>query len=115
MTEQLQLSSVLFVKLFQVQDKLEARDMTKTDIFVLHQTTAQLFVSRTSCLKCQNNISSPKNRIKQKIIQCHKKLLCTVLSCVVLFCLVLFCLVLTVFQTKRIQKCQYELTHAEKL
>jgi len=25
--------------------------MTKTDIFVPHQTTAQLFVPRTSCLK----------------------------------------------------------------
>jgi len=50
----------------QVHDKLEARDRTKTDIFFPHQTTAQLFVSRTSWLKYQNNISSPKNHIKQK-------------------------------------------------
>jgi len=40
--------------------------MTKTYIFVPHQTTSQLFVSRTSCLKYQNNISSLKNHIKQK-------------------------------------------------
>jgi len=102
MTEQFQLSRVWFVKLFQVQDKLEARDRTKTDIFVLNQTTAQLFVSRTNCLKYQNSISSPKNRIKQKKkIQCYKNLSCAVMSCVVLFCLVLFCSVLTVLQTKR--------------
>jgi len=71
-------------------DKFEARDMTKTDIFVSHQTTTQLFVSRTSCLKYQNNISFGKNRIK-KIIQCDKNLSCTVLSCVVLFCLSTYC------------------------
>jgi len=41
-------------------------DRTKTDFFVPHQITSQLFVPRTSCLKYQNNISSPKNRIKQK-------------------------------------------------
>jgi len=61
----------------------------KTDIFVPHQTTAQLFVSRTSCLKYQNSISSSKNRIKQKLIQCYKNLSCIVLPCVVLFCLLL--------------------------
>jgi len=75
--------------------------MTKIDIFVPHQTTAQLFVPRTSCLKYQNSISSPKNRIKQKNIQCYKNLSCTVLPCVVLFCLVLLCPVVTVLQTKR--------------
>ena len=88
MREQFQLSSVWFVKLFQVQDKLEARDMTKTDIFVPHQTTSQLFVPRTNCLKHQNSISSPKNRLK-KIIQCHKNLSCLVLPCIVLFFLIL--------------------------
>ncbi|AES99897.1 transmembrane protein, putative [Medicago truncatula] len=41
------------------QNKLEARDGTKTEIFVPHQTTAQL-----SCLKHQNSISSPKKNIK---------------------------------------------------
>jgi len=75
--------------------------MTKTDIFVPHQTTTQLFVPRTGCLKYQNNISSPKNRIKQKIIQCHKNLSCAVLPCIVLFFLVLFCTILAVLQTKR--------------
>jgi len=45
--------------------------MTKTDIFVPHQTTTQLFVPHTSCLKYQNSISSPKNHIKQKNIQCY--------------------------------------------
>ncbi|KEH20653.1 hypothetical protein MTR_8g081630 [Medicago truncatula] len=44
-TEQLQLSSVWFVKQFQGQDKLEARDRTKTAIFVPRQTTSQLFVT----------------------------------------------------------------------
>jgi len=58
--------------------------MTKTYIFVPHQTTTQFFVSRTSCLKYQNNISFPKNRIKQKIIQCHTVLCCDVLSCTVM-------------------------------
>ena len=74
--------------------------MTKTHIFVAHQTTSQLFVPRTNCLKHQNSISSPKNRMK-KIIQCHKNLSCAVLSCVVLFCLVLLCPVLTILQNKR--------------
>ena len=76
--------------------------MTKTDIFVSHQTTTQLFVPRTCCLKYQNNISSPKNRIKQKIIQCHKNLSCVGLPSIVLFFLVLLCTVLVVLQTKRI-------------
>ena len=71
MTEQLQLSSVLFIKLFQVQNKLEARDKTQTGIFVPHQTTTQLFVPHTSCLKYQNSVSSPKIHIKQKNIQCY--------------------------------------------
>jgi len=101
MTEQLQLSGVWFVKLFWVQNKLEARDRTKTDIFVPHQTTTQLFVSRTSCLKYQNIISSLKNRIKQKkTIRCYKNLSCVVLSCVMLFCLILLCPILPVLQTK---------------
>jgi len=43
--------------------------MTKTEIFVPHQTTTQLFVPHTSCLKHQNSILSPKNHIKQEIIQ----------------------------------------------
>jgi len=76
-------------------------DKTKIDIFVPHQTTSQLFVSRTSCLKYQNSISSPKNRIKQKIIQCYENLSCIVMPCVVLFYLILLCPVLTVLQTKR--------------
>jgi len=75
--------------------------MTKTDIFVPHQTTTQLFVPHTSCLKYQNNISSPKNCIKQKIIQCHKNLSCVVLPCIVLFFLDLLCTLLAVLQTKR--------------
>jgi len=57
--------------------------MTKIDIFVPHQTTTQLFVPRTSCLKYQNSISSPKNHIKQK------KLFNAIKICPVLFCLVL--------------------------
>jgi len=61
----------------------------RTYIFVPHETTTQLFVPCTSCLKYQNNISSLKNRIKQKIIQCYKNLSCVVLPCVVLFSLVL--------------------------
>jgi len=111
-TEQLQLSSVWFIKLFHVQDKLEARDRTKTDIFVPHQTTSQLFVPNTSCLKYQNSISSPKNHIKQKkIIQCYYNLSCTILHCVVLLCLVLFCSVLTVLQTKHTLKYYMISTH----
>jgi len=89
-TEQLKLSSVWFVKLFQVHDKLEAMDMTKTDIFVPHQTITQIFVPRTDCLKYQNNISFPKDRIKQKIIQRHENLSCAVLPYIVLFFLILF-------------------------
>jgi len=76
--------------------------MTKTNIFVSHQTTSQLFVLRTGRLKYQNNILSLKNRIKQKIIQCHKILSCAVLSCILMFFLVLFCIILVVLQTKRI-------------
>jgi len=77
--------------------------MTKTDIFVPHQTTSQLFVPRTDCLKYQNNILSPKNRIKQKFIQCPIKI-CHVLFCLVLCCSFLyFCTVLAVLQTKRTQ------------
>lgn len=78
--------------------------MTKTDIFVPHQTTAQLSVPRTSCLKYQNSISSPKNRIKQKIIPCHKNLSGVVLPYVVLFSLVLFNPVLIVLQTEHTLK-----------
>jgi len=89
-TEQLWLSSVWSVKLFQGQDKLEAREKTKTEIFVPHQTKTQLFVPRTSCRKHQNNISTLKNYIKQKIIQYHKNLFCVVLPCILLFCFVLF-------------------------
>jgi len=33
-----------FVKRFQRQDKLEAKDKTKIEIHVLHQTTIQIFV-----------------------------------------------------------------------
>ena len=90
------MSNVWFVKLFQGHDKLEARDRTKTEIFVPHQTATQLFVTHTSCLKHQNNISFLKNHIKQKIIQFHKNLFC-----VVLLYFVLFCQVLNVLQTKR--------------
>jgi len=43
--------------------------MIKTEFFVPHQTTTQLFVPRTSCLKYQNSILSTKNRIKQNMIQ----------------------------------------------
>jgi len=75
--------------------------MTKTEIFVPHQTTTQLFVPHTSCLKHQNSISSPKNHIKQEIIQYHKNLSCAIMPYVVLFCIILFCPVLTVLQTKR--------------
>jgi len=85
------LSSIWFIKLFQVQDKLEARDRTNTDIFVIYQTTTQLFVSRTSCLIYQNSISSPKNHIKQKnysmllkFVMCCSALCCVVLSYTVL-------------------------------
>jgi len=90
MIEQLKLSCVWFVKLFQVHDKLEARDRVKTSIFVPYQTTTQLFVPRTDCLKYRNSILSPKIRIKEKIIQCHKNLSCVVLPCIVMFFLVLF-------------------------
>jgi len=68
--------------------------MIKTEIFVTHQTTSQLFVPHTSCLKHQNSISSLKNHIKQKIIQYHKNLFRVVLPYVMLFCFVLFCPVL---------------------
>jgi len=50
--------------------------MTKTEIFVPHQTTTQLFVTRTSYLKYQNNILSTKFRIRPKIIQHYKNMLC---------------------------------------
>jgi len=66
--------------------------MTKSEIFVPHQTTTQLFVPRTSCLKHQNSISSLKNHIQQKIIQYHKKIVmyCSALCCAVLLCIVLY-------------------------
>ena len=38
----------------------------KNNIVVSHQATTQFFVPRTSCLKYQNNLYFPKNRIKQK-------------------------------------------------
>jgi len=64
--------------------------MTKTDIVVPHQTTTQLFVTRTSCLKYQNSISSPKNRIRQKklfnTIKIYHVLFCLVLCCSILYC-----------------------------
>jgi len=49
----------------------------------------QLFVPRTGCLKYQNNISSPKNRIKQKII--HVTKICHVMFSLVLCCSFLYC------------------------
>jgi len=100
--EQLQLSSVWFVKLFQVHDKLKARDRTKTDIFVPRHTTSQLFVPRSSCLKLAFR---PQKLYKKIYIQCYINLSCTVLTCVVMLCLVLFCPVFTVLQTKRTSLC----------
>ncbi|AES77667.1 hypothetical protein MTR_7g013500 [Medicago truncatula] len=46
--------TTLVVQCLICKDKLEARDRTKTHIFVSHQITAQLFVLRTSCLEYQN-------------------------------------------------------------
>ena len=64
--------------------------MTETDIFVSHQTTTQLFVPHTSCLKYQNSISSLKNHIKLKRLFNAIKI-CHVLFSIVLCCSVLYC------------------------
>jgi len=84
--------------------------MTKTDICVPHKTATQLFVSRTSCLKYQNNISFPKNHIKQqKLFNAIK--ICPVLFCLALCCFVLYCSVQYLLFCKPNTHMSYRRTH----